>query len=158
ITLSVTGGGAGAGTNYSLNLSGGVTLSGANSTYIFDIANNTNGSGSGSLIVAGLNDGGTARTIKVQNAGTMILNSPSSLVAGSTVNIGGSPGTLRVTNVSGSATGIAAVNVNSGGTLAGSTAPLQGFISGPVTVAGGAVTGGTGTTLTLSGGLTLQSG
>ena len=58
--LRLTGGGSGANTAYSLTLggSGGILLSG-NPT--FDVANN--GSGTGTLVLGALNDGGAARTI-----------------------------------------------------------------------------------------------
>ncbi len=163
IQLSVTGGGTGNGSNYSLALGSSVTLTGNNTNYVLDVANNSNGSGSGALSLGALTDGGAAKTVTLQNAGTTILSAPGTLIAGSTINVGpaggGNGGTLRVTNASGSATGNAAVIVNGGGTLRGSTAAGQGFIAGPATVAnGGTVTAASGATLTLSGGLTLQDG
>lgn len=162
IQLNVTGAGTGSGSNYTLALSGGVTLTGTNTNYVFDVAANSLGSGTGTLVIGGLNGGGTARTVTLQNAGTVALTAAGTLAAGSTVNVGpvggGNGGNLRVTNTSGSATGNAAVNVNSGGTLLGSTAAGQGFITGAVTAnSGGAIVGGSGATLTLSGGLTLQA-
>ncbi len=163
IQLNVTGAGAGLGSNYSLALGSSLTLNGSNTNYIFDVAPNSTGSGTGTVTPGTLSGGATARTVTVQNTGTLVLSVPSTLAAGSTVNVGpvggGNGGNLRVTNTSGSATGTAAVNVNSGGALLSSTAAGQGFITGGVTLnSGGAVTGGTGTTLTLSGGLTLQGG
>ena len=162
IQLNVTGAGTGSGSNYSLALSGGVTLTGSNTNYVFDVAANSQGSGTGTLVIGGLNGGATPRTVTFQNSGTVVLTAGGTLAAGSTVNVGpvggGNGGTLRVINTSGSATGSAAVNVNSGATLLGSTAAGQGFISGAVTANGGAtIVGGTGATLTLSGGLTLQA-
>ena len=68
--LSLTGGGSGANTAYSLTLgsSGGVLLTG-NPT--FDVANN--GSGLGTLILGALNDGGEARTITKSDYGALTL-------------------------------------------------------------------------------------
>ncbi len=162
IQLNVTGAGTGSGSNYSLALNGGVTMTGSNTNYVFDVAANSQGSGTGTLVIGGLNGGATPRTVTFQNSGTVVLTAGGTLAAGSTVNVGpvggGNGGTLRVINTSGSATGSAAVNVNSGATLLGSTAAGQGFISGAVTANGGAtIVGGTGATLTLSGGLTLQA-
>ncbi len=115
ITLSVTGGSTAAGAAYTLALGTGstVSLTGSNTQYVFDVANN--GAGTGSLVLGSLSDGGTARNILVQNAGVVTLPFAGSLVAGSTIAVGGgaSGGKLRVTNTSGSATGSAPVNVNS---------------------------------------------
>ncbi len=122
IQLNVTGAGTGSGSNYALSLSGGMTLTGTNTNYVFDVAANSLGSGTGTLTSGPLTGGATPRTITLQNAGTVVLTAAGTLAAGSTVNVGpvggGNGGNLRVTNTSGSATGSAAVNVNSGGTLA----------------------------------------
>ena len=92
--LSLTGGGSGANTAYSLSLGtvGGVSLTG-NPT--FDVANN--GSGSGTLVLGALSDGGTARTITKSDSGMLTLSTAAtSMNAGDTVNITG--GTLNANN------------------------------------------------------------
>jgi autotransporter-associated beta strand protein len=63
-------------------------------------------------------------------------------------------GTLRIANASGSATGLSAVTVSKGATLAGT-----GAIAGPVTVSsGGRLSVGTGTGTMTTGALTLAAG
>jgi autotransporter-associated beta strand protein len=158
ITLAITGGSTGAGAAYSLGLGSGsgssVSLTGSNTQYVLDVANN--GAGAGTLVLGPLGDGGTARNVLVQNGGTVKLTSAGSLVAGSSIAVGGgaSGGNLRVTNAGGSATGSAPVSVNSNGTLGGT-----GAIGSLVTVnSGGTVLGVNGATLALSGGLRLTAG
>jgi autotransporter-associated beta strand protein len=110
-TLFVTGGSTGADKAYTLTL-GAATLSG-NPT--FDVANN--GMGTGTLRVASLSTGGSARTINKVNAGTMEIQGASNLDGGTTINA--IVGQLRFNNTSGAATigaGVT-VNVSSGATL-----------------------------------------
>ncbi len=141
---SLSDGGSGTGTISSG--SGGATLnisvgSGGLFTYSGSIAN---GAGTVALAISG--------------SGTQVLSGANSYGAGTTVNGGG---TLQVANTAGSATGSGSVDVGnvSGGTLAGSTASGQGFISGPVTIhSGGTIAESSGGSLSLGGGLTLQSG
>ncbi len=138
-TLFVTGGSTGAGAGYTLSLGtvGGVALSG-NPT--FDVANN--GAGVGALAVGALNDGGTARTITKQNAGTLNLTAGGTLVATSQVNVNG--GTLRITSGVNPATGSAPVTIATSATLAGpNTSGGVGTIGSAVTVnTGGGLAGG----------------
>ncbi len=89
-----------------------MTLSG-NPT--FDVANN--GTGVGALALGALNDGGTARTITKQNAGTLNLTAGGTMIASSQVNATG--GTIRVTSGVNPATGSAPVTIFTGATLAG---------------------------------------
>ncbi|HEV2969271.1 MAG TPA: autotransporter-associated beta strand repeat-containing protein [Pirellulales bacterium] len=180
VTLSITGGSTGANAAYNLYLgtypgappsgagvvlSSGVALTGGGTgtnQYTFDVANN--GSGVGALYLGPLNDNGNASTVTFRNAGTVVLSYAGSMVAGSAINVGpasGGPngGTLRVGNSSGSATGNAAVNVNSGGTLAESAGASQGIVAGAATIkSGGTILGASGTQLFTGGGLTLQGG
>ncbi len=110
-TLFVTGGSTGANVPYSLAL-GAATLSG-NPT--FDVANN--GSGGGTLRLASLNDGGTARTITKTNAGTLEIQGASTLTGGTAIKV--NVGTVRFNNTSGPATvgALVTATVNSGATL-----------------------------------------
>jgi autotransporter-associated beta strand protein len=150
-TLSITGGSTGANVPFTLTL-GATTLSGSAT---INVANN--GSGIGSLVLGAVGDGGPTKpgAINKTGLGTLVLASPGTYTGGTTVNAG----TLFVANTSGSATGTNFVSVKSGATLAGSTSPSQGFITGAVTInSGGAISGSNGNTLTLSGGLTLASG
>jgi fibronectin-binding autotransporter adhesin len=180
ITLSITGGSTGANAAYSFYLgtypgapssgagvvlSSGVALSGGGTgtaQYIFDVANN--GSGSGTLFLGPLSDNGNASTVTLRNAGSVVLNYAGTMVAGSTISVGSATGgpngaTLTVGNSSGSATGSAAVNITGGGSLAVTTAALQGIVAGLATVkSGGTILGASGTQLFTGGGLTLQSG
>ena len=91
-------------------------------------------------------------------AGTQVLGGASTYTGGTTVT----GGILRVTNSSGSATGSGLVTVGDGAnpaTLAGSNAPNQGAIDGPVLIQTGAtLSAGSGASLTLGGGLTLSDG
>ncbi len=110
--LSVTGGGVGANTAYSLSLggSGGVLLTG-NPT--FDVANN--GSGVGTLVLGALNDGGAARSITKTDSGALTLSAAASAIsANDVVNVSG--GTLNSNNVTALGT-LTSVNVASGATL-----------------------------------------
>jgi fibronectin-binding autotransporter adhesin len=110
--LSVTGGGSGPNTAYSLTLgtSGGVLLTG-NPT--FDVANN--GAGSGTLVLGALNDGGTARTINKTDSGALTLIAAASMMnAGDIVNVNG--GTLNSNNAT-ALGALTAVNLAAGTTL-----------------------------------------
>ena len=169
VTLSVTGAGSGAGSNYSLALGSSVALTGSNSNYVLDVANNSTLSGTGTAVLGPLDGSGvgTPTSITVQNSGTVILASPATnLASGWTVNVGpatGSPngGNLVVSNTSGSATGFAAVNVNNGGKLSGTGSIGDPINGGLVTVNGGGTIAGSSaaavalTPLILNGGLTL---
>ncbi len=113
-------------------------------------------SGSGNIVFGGvLSDGGTqlGLTISSGTAGTVAL-SGANTYSGATSIAGG---TLRVTNTTGSATGSGSLLVS--GSLMGSTAPGQGFITGPVTISsGGKLLAASGATLTLSKTLSLAAG
>jgi autotransporter-associated beta strand protein len=95
-------------------------------------------------------DAGVTTLIKT-GTGMLVLSGGNTYSGGTTVN----GGILMASNSVGSATGSGAVNVNSGGTLAG-----NGIISGAVTVnSGGALAPGNAlSTLTLSNNLTLNNG
>ena len=110
--LSLTGGGAGANTAYTLTLggSGGVGLTG-NPT--FDVADN--GSGVGTLVLGALNDGGTARTITKSDSGVLTLGAAAtSMNANDIVNVTG--GTLNSNNTTALGTRTT-VNLASGATF-----------------------------------------
>jgi rhamnogalacturonan endolyase len=109
-------------------------------------ARNTTSTFAGRII-----DAGVTALIKA-GAGTFILTGVSNAYSGGTAINGGA---LLANNVAGSATGVGAVTVNSGGTLGG-----IGIIGGAVTVnAGGVLAPGASLgTLTISNNLTLQTG
>jgi autotransporter-associated beta strand protein len=134
--LSLSGGGSGANTAYSLTLgnSGGVSIIG-NPT--FDVANN--GSGTGTLILGALNDGGTTRTITKSDLGALTLGAAASAMnADDIVNING--GTLKSNNATALGTRTA-VNVASGATFALGASQALGALgdSGTVVVNGASV-------------------
>lgn len=113
----------------------------------------------GKLVVSGVitEGGGFDGRVKVgtafyANSGTVEF----SRAAGNTYDGGTeiNSGTLLVSNSTGSATGTGAVDVNSGGTLAG-----NGFISGAVNVnSGGTISGGATVGILSTGNLSLASG
>ena len=110
-TLFVTGGSFAMDQPYNLNL-GAATL-GGNPT--FDVANN--GAGAGTLHLASLNTGGSARTITKTNVGSLEVQGDPTLTDGSSILV--NAGTMRFNNTSGPAavgTGVT-VTVASGGTL-----------------------------------------
>ena len=111
-TLSVTGGSIAAGAAYTMNL-GTTTLTG-NAT--FNVANNTSGSGAGTLRLGAVGDGGSGLGITINNGnampGTVVLTAGGTY--GGATNIDG--GTLLV---NGAVTGAGAVTVASGGNLSG---------------------------------------
>ncbi len=149
-TLNVTASTAPTGQSYSLSL-GAVTLG---SGLSLNVSNN--GTGSGTLSLGALNDGGTPQTVNLSGAGTVVLTSPAMTVtAGAMFNV--NAGTLRVANTSGSATGSGNVTLNAG-TLA--SGPV-GAISGNVMAGSGAhviAPGGIGSIGTLSvGGVTTSA-
>ncbi|WP_208511722.1 autotransporter-associated beta strand repeat-containing protein [Variovorax paradoxus] len=98
---------------------------------------------------------GTGGSVVKVGSGTLALSGANTYTGGTTV----AAGTLAANNASGSATGTGAVQVQSGGTLAG-TGSIAGTVSvakGGVLSAGNAGVGGGAGTLTL-GGLNLASG
>jgi hypothetical protein len=117
-TLSITGGSTGANAPYSLTL-GATTLSG-NPT--FDVANN--GTGTGTLRLASLNTGGSARVITKTNSGTLEIQGASNLSGGTSINA--NVGTLRFNNTSGAATVGAGVTAT---VASGATLELAGTVS-----------------------------
>ncbi len=117
-TLSVTGGSTGTDAPYTLTL-GATTLSG-NPT--FDVANN--GAGTGTLRLASLNDGGSARTITKANAGTLEIQGASTLTSGTSIKA--NAGRLRFNNTSGPATVGSGVTVT---VASGATLELAGTVS-----------------------------
>lgn len=94
--------------------------------------------------------GGVASLIKT-GSGLLTLGGANNFTGGVTIN----GGTIRATNLSGSATGSGAVIVNAGGRLEGT-----GTVAGNITVnAMGAIKGGSSVgTLTIGGDLTMASG
>ncbi len=110
--LSVTGGGSGANTAYSLSLgsNGGVLLMG-NPT--FDVADN--GSGAGTLVLGALRDGGVTHTITKSDAGALTLGAAAIAMNGNdVVNVTG--GTLNSNNATALGT-LTVVNVAAGATF-----------------------------------------
>ncbi len=153
-TLSVTGGGAGNGTNYSL-ATGAVTLTGSTE---FDISNNANGSGTGTLRLGAVADGGNGYGVTINNnslasPGTVAYTSGGSYSGPTTVNAG----TLQV---NGTVTGAGAMTVASSAVLSGPVAAGgSGSLAGAVTVSSnGTIAATNGATFSLSGGLTLTNG
>lgn len=153
--LSVTGGSTGANAPYRLNL--GTTSISGNAT--FDVANN--GTGSGTLVLGTVDDGGNGfGIIKAGNGILALTGVNGNTYSGSTsVNAG----TLLVANSSGSATGSASVTVANTGTLGVSAGFGAGSISGAVSVNGGGVTSASignqsAASLILANGLSLAVG
>jgi fibronectin-binding autotransporter adhesin len=110
--LSVTGGGTGPDSGYSLALggNGGVSLGG---NPIFDVTNN--GSGVGTLVLGSLNDGGVARTITKTGSGILsLVSAAKAMAAGDTVNV--NSGTLS-SNSAGALGSMTTVNVAGGATF-----------------------------------------
>ena len=116
-------------------------VSGANLTFTgstFDIKNHvlTVGGAGDTNISAVISNSAAGGSLVKTGAGTLTLSAASGNTFSGGAAVGG--GTLRASNTSGSATGGGAVNVNSGGTLAGT-----GFITGPVNInAGGTLAPG----------------
>jgi autotransporter-associated beta strand protein len=173
-TLFVTGASTAADTAYSLTL-GCVSLAG-NPT--FDVANN--GTGTGTLVLGALGDGGTARTITKADAGTLTLAAAAtSLVQGTQVNINGGTlnsnnvkalGTFAQVTVAGGATfnvgasqqisslgGSGNVSLGGNSLVIGNSDGLSTTFSGDVSGTGGLAKAGNGT-LTLSGSNTYTGG
>ena len=119
------------------------------------LSNMTNGN----WIVGGLNTNATyngsisAYSVTKKGTGSWTLSNSNTYTGGTTIN----GGTLIVNNTTGSGTGTGTVNVNSGGTLAGT-----GILAGSVVINSGAsvAPGITSTigTLTLCANMTLQTG
>ena len=116
IALSVTGTGAGAGTDYSLVMPSGIALTGNNSSYTLNVANN--GAGTGTFRVGGLNTSLTpGATLIKAGAGTVEVNAASNLSNGTSIDV--NSGRVRFNVASGQATigsGVTAT-VASGATL-----------------------------------------
>ncbi len=130
--------------------SGVVTANFSSSTTRPISLGNNNGSGTFSGVIA--NGANTVISLIKNGTGTQTLSSANTYTGTTTVNAG----TLLANNTSGSGTGTAAVNINSGGTLGGT-----GTITGAVTNNAGGILlpGATGSgTLTVSNYLTLASG
>jgi hypothetical protein len=132
-TLSITGGSTGANAPYTLsvntlNLTGSPTFSVAN-----------NGSGTGTLAIGTLNDGGTAQTITKTGSGTAEVDSLPSFTSGTVLQVNG--GTLRFAASPAAdttfATGVSS-NVAALGTL-----ELQNNGSGKITYDGSLLSAGT---------------
>jgi len=118
-TLSVTGTSTGTDAPYILTL-GATTLSG---NPIFDVANN--GAGTGTLRLASINDGGSARTITKTNAGTLEIQGASTLTSGTSFKA--NVGRLRFNNTT---SGPAIVGSGVSITVAsGATLELAGTVS-----------------------------
>lgn len=134
-----------------INSDSGTLTIGGNITELGDVNKILTFGGAGNVIVNGIISGLNDTAVAKDGAGTVTLNGVNTYTNGTTV----SAGTLLVNNPSGSGTGTGAVTVNTSGTVLGGT----GTISGAVTVnANAKLQGGngtTGTTLTLSGALTL---
>lgn len=166
--LSVTSADATA-SPYSLTLAAS-SLSG-NPT--FDVANSTGG-GAGTLVLGALNDGGTARTITKQGAGSLTLDSAAtSLVGGTVLNITGGTvnsnqatalGNLAAVSVSGGATfnagasqtigslnGAGSATLGANTLTVGSSNNLSSIFSGAISGSGGSLVKATTGTLTLTG-------
>jgi autotransporter-associated beta strand protein len=151
--LSVTGGGGGANTAYSLTLgsSGGVLLTG-NPT--FDVANN--GSGPGTLVLGALNDGGAARTITKSDCGALTLAAAAiAMNANDVVNVTG--GTLNSDNSTALGAGTT-VNVADAATFTLGASQTLGALgdAGDVVVNGASIQLN-GNALTVGGGNNLSS-
>ena len=128
---------------------GAVNLSSSGLPIVLTIGSSNNLSSSLSGSIGG--NGG----LVVNGDGGVTLSGSNTYSGPTTINAG----TLYVANPSGSATGTNSVAVSSGGTLAGSSSPGQGFLSGAVSInSGGAIAADNGAKLTLSGGLTLAAG
>ncbi len=156
-TLNITGGSDTGADAYSLTL-GTVTLS-SNAT--FNVANNKNGSGSGSLNLGAIGDGGTGFGITLTGPGTVGLTH----LTGSTYKGGTNitAGILQLydmkTNSVDSATGSGAVAVNGGALVGPTNIGGKAYVAGAVTVAnGGAVVASSGASLVLQQGLSLAGG
>ena len=117
-TLNVTGGGMGAGTNYSLNFGAASLINNAT----FNVNNNSNFTGTGALNLGTISDSSPS-SITLTGPGIVGLTS----TTGSTYRGGTSVqnGTLQLydmgSNSSSSATGTGPVSVSNSGTLAGPT-------------------------------------
>jgi fibronectin-binding autotransporter adhesin len=118
-TLSVTGGGTGPDSSYSLT-AGATTLVGDPT---FDVANN--GAGLGILILGAMNDGGAGHSITKTGAGTLKLAASDSYTGGTTI----SAGVLQVGNDH--ALGLGALIINQNGIL-----DLGGFRSSDTALSG----------------------
>ena len=154
LTLAVTGGGAGAGKDYSLT-TGAVTLTGNSE---FDVSNNSTGSGSGTLRLGAVGDGGngygvTINSNALSSPGTVVLLAGGSYSGPTNVNAG----TLQV---NGAVTGAGAVTVAGSAVLSGPVASGgSGSLAGAVTVTNnGTIAATNGATFSLSSGLTYTNG
>ena len=111
--------------------------------------------GSGNTTVNGVLSDGSGRfevTVNPSTSGVVTFSGANTYTGVTSV----ASGTLRVTNITGSATGTGSLLV--GGSLQGPSAAGRGFISGPVSVHGtGNLLVQSGATLTLSGGLTFSN-
>ncbi len=141
-TFNVTASTAPTNAAYSLTL-GTVSL---NSGLTLNVANN--GSGTGTLSLGAINDGGTPRTVNLTGAGTVALAAPATTVtAGTTFNV--AAGTLRSTDP-GALGAIATVNVAAGATFSlGATQQIGSLGDSGTVVVNGASVLLNGNTLTI---------
>jgi autotransporter-associated beta strand protein len=126
---------------------------------------NNNGTGTGTLTLGALNDGGTtASTITKAGAGTLTLGTAAtSLVAGTQVNVTGGTLNLNIVNAIGTlaqltTSGGTTVNVNAGTTVAGLAGAGALNLGGNTLIVNGSVSGSYSGVISGSGGSLLKAG